>query len=194
MADPSIADDEAQRKREERRARQKAYDAAKYLANKKSINARRMAWARANRERQREVGRQDYWRNREKKLASKKTQYGRYREEVKERVKQYHLANKNSDRFKGFNRAKSARHKARRLGNGGSHTPADITAIAVAQQHRCAMCRTSIKKSRQIDHIIPLSKGGTNDRRNIQILCATCNKRKSAKHPLDFARELGLLL
>lgn len=65
MANPIIADDDTQRKREERRARQKVRDAAKYLANKEAINARRMAWAKANRDKQREAGKRDYWKNRE---------------------------------------------------------------------------------------------------------------------------------
>lgn len=33
----------------------------------------------------------------------------------------------------------------------------------------------------QIDHKKPLAKGGTNELRNLQILCGECNRRKAAK-------------
>ncbi len=33
----------------------------------------------------------------------------------------------------------------------------------------------------QIDHIIPLSKGGTNKEENLWLLCETCNRAKSDK-------------
>ena len=33
----------------------------------------------------------------------------------------------------------------------------------------------------QIDHIIPLAKGGTNDEENLWLVCETCNRAKSAK-------------
>ncbi len=33
----------------------------------------------------------------------------------------------------------------------------------------------------QIDHLIPLAKGGTNDEENLWLLCASCNRAKADK-------------
>lgn len=46
-------------------------------------------------------------------------------------------------------------------------------------EYRCVIC--SDYKDLQIDHIIPLARGGTNDEENLQVLCATCNKSKGTK-------------
>ena len=37
----------------------------------------------------------------------------------------------------------------------------------------------------EFDHIVPFSKGGANTYRNIQILCESCNRRKSDNIGLD---------
>jgi hypothetical protein len=42
----------------------------------------------------------------------------------------------------------------------------------------CVVCG---KPSDTVDHIIPLSKGGTNDPANLQPMCRRCNSKKSAK-------------
>lgn len=84
--------------------------------------------------------------------------------------------------------------RARRRKNGGSHTLKDISEILLMQNGKCAYCRISLNSVRHVDHILPLALGGSNGRENLQILCVPCNKTKSAKHPIDFARSKGLLL
>lgn len=56
------------------------------------------------------------------------------------------------------------------------------------------VCRVKLMGIFHRDHIIPLDLGGTNDIRNIQLLCPPCNGEKHAKHPIDWAQENGLLL
>jgi len=68
----------------------------------------------------------------------------------------------------------------------------DIADIRAMQGNRCAECRRKVKLT--IDHIIPVSKGGTGDRRNIQLLCGSCNSSKKDADPLVFSRRKGRLL
>lgn len=48
---------------------------------------------------------------------------------------------------------------------------------------RCAYCDGTISYSEpfHIDHIMPLSKGGTNAESNLTLSCVACNVRKGAK-------------
>lgn len=43
---------------------------------------------------------------------------------------------------------------------------------------RCVECDT--KEDLEFDHIIPLSRGGSSTERNLQLLCAKCNRQKAA--------------
>lgn len=70
----------------------------------------------------------------------------------------------------------------------------DINRIYLQQRGRCAYCPIRLRWKFHRDHIVPLSRGGTNWPNNIQLLCRGCNQRKHATMPLKFARDIGLLI
>ena len=94
---------------------------------------------------------------------------------------------KNPDRA----RSRVRNYRARKRQAQGQHTAADIATILKAQSGRCAYCREKVGDRYHIDHITPLSRGGTNDRGNLQIACGKCNRSKSAIDPIQFAQRLG---
>jgi 5-methylcytosine-specific restriction endonuclease McrA len=102
----------------------------------------------------------------------------------------------NPEKIRTVSRNNQHRRRCLKRGNGGSYTQDQIDSLLQKQNGRCAnsACRKAFRKKYEIDHILPLSKGGSNDITNIQLLCRPCNRRKSAKAPLKWARENGLLL
>lgn len=48
----------------------------------------------------------------------------------------------------------------------------------------CPYCNKN--KTDTIDHVVPLSKGGTNNKDNLIAVCRSCNSKKGAKSLLQF--------
>lgn len=92
----------------------------------------------------------------------------------------------------------ASRRRAMKVAAGGSYTHKDVTDLLIKQCGKCASCTLRLKKTGKhryhVDHVTPLALGGSNGKENIQILCAPCNLRKSAKDPFDWAKENGRLL
>ncbi|AFZ46291.1 HNH endonuclease [Cyanobacterium stanieri PCC 7202] len=56
--------------------------------------------------------------------------------------------------------------------------------------YRCQSCgKQNQETTLNIDHIIPLAKGGSNDMSNLQTLCAKCNQQKRDKLDRRFRRH-----
>ena len=95
----------------------------------------------------------------------------RWRDENREHVREY------------LRERMRVRRGLRKHPNGGNYSPEDIAAIRERQNDDCAACGKG-GVALQIDHIVAITRGGTNDPHNIQLLCGPCNKSKGNR---DFA-------
>lgn len=179
----------------ERRAAIRATAAPKPRADKK-------AWAVANREKMNAWRRAWRTRNRAHFLAWQSA----YRKANPDKVRAWAGSvdlirrNANTAALRAANpekfRVYKTHRRARECQATGRHSAADIRALLTTQHGKCAhsWCRKSLASGYHIDHVLPLKLGGSNGRRNIQLLCQHCNLSKSDTHPIDYARRNGMLL
>lgn len=76
--------------------------------------------------------------------------------------------------------------RARSFGASGRITVDQWLAVLAEFGELCLRCGSS--EDLQIDHIKPLSKGGSNTVRNIQPLCKFCNKLKNSQ-TIDYRKQ-----
>lgn len=86
---------------------------------------------------------------------------------------------KNETHYQQSNVAYNNNRRARKLAAVGSYTKAEWVALCAYYGGYCVCCKQ--KKPLTADHVVPLSKGGSNDIGNIQPLCKSCNSRKGTK-------------
>jgi len=176
-------------------------------------NARAAAWRAANPERKKAVD--AAWRaeNREKtkRDQSKNENTKRYRSEWAkrnpEKVKAKYAAwkEKNPERAKAnlerwrknhpeTKRVYNQNRLSRKSANGGVLSTDLPKKLFKLQKGKCPCCGAPLGDDYHLDHIVPLALGGANTDDNIQLLTATCNQQKHAKHPVDFMQSRGFLL
>ncbi len=105
-----------------------------------------------------------------------------YREANKEKIiefqRQYHINNPDATRIK------HARRRARMEGIEGHFTIQEIHDMRIAQAGICAYCQRQYDPNHlEIEHIIPVAQGGSDDIFNICLACPTCNRSKGNRTP-----------
>ena len=63
------------------------------------------------------------------------------------------------------------------------------------QDNTCAYCGyRRIAASMDIDHIIPVVRGGSNEESNLQVICSRCNQRKGPQTDEEFRKRYARLV
>lgn len=112
------------------------------------------------------------------------------RQKARDAVKKWER--NNPERAAAVKRASKINRRAREAKNGGRATGKDIERLFNLQKGRCAECKKRRKLT--IDHIKAIANGGSGDPPNLQLLCFPCNRSKSDKDAIVWAREHGRLL
>jgi len=111
--------------------------------------------------------------------------YAIKRDEYIDRVKRWRRDN--PDKLRSNARAWSHRRRARLVNASGSYSVSKFEELCDRANNCCLCCGK--KTTLTIDHVIPLSRGGSNDIGNIQPLCLSCNCKKSDK-TVDYREDV----
>lgn len=171
--------------------------------NQEKVQRSLRIWRAENKDKVRASHRAWCIKNEDRVKANRRAYYEARKSSFAERMASYYAANKayfseanrrwrQSHRLEQQARVRS--NKVARRTAAGSFSKANISRIKAAQRNRCAYCRTALRPGFHIDHIRPISKGGSNLPCNLQLLCASCNHSKKDRLPEVHARSLGLLI
>lgn len=163
----------------------------KYAKNRDKIIERKRRYDNENRQLIRQRSRERYWKDPQRARDKIKKWAKNNNEKIKIQRRKYREQNRDKvrvgiRRFYRNNPGKTHeyqnRRRAAKLNNGGSYTTQEWEFLCEFYGHICLRCGTHANDTPEgklsPDHVIPLSRGGSNDISNIQPLCYTCNLQK----------------
>ena len=120
----------------------------------------------------------------------------RYAEGHREELREYKAQWKrdNPESIRESRRSYKINRAARVRNNGGRHTKKQVLDLYNQQGGTCCWCKTSIEDKYHIDHIIPVSKGGSSNIDNLCLACPKCNQLKGDLLPSEWELKLKIIL
>ncbi len=181
-----------QRERQEERSE---YMRGWVAKNHEYVRAYQRKYAEEHKEHRNALKRQRYQKNIEEERAKKRAYYANRCESDpefrhKRTAQAQMLRNEDREKYRAYQRKyyaentgrmrdKWRRYWAGRMNAEGDHTFEQFDELCEIAGGRC-LCCGEVKKLTE-DHIVPLSKGGSDFIENLQPLCVSCNSRKGAK-------------
>jgi 5-methylcytosine-specific restriction endonuclease McrA len=107
-------------------------------------------------------------------------------ERVRERKRRHYAKDLATSRVRGLayantRRALKAQTGSEKLGL------RDLEALFRFQEGRCVYCKEPLSGRRDLDHLVPLSRGGAHALSNLAWACVPCNRRKGQKTAREFS-------
>jgi len=122
------------------------------------------------------LNRRSWYRNKAYRLAQHRQYYERHKAVILAQQKKY--KQENSEKVRLWEHAR----RARLNGTSDKVTREQWEAVLRAYKFRCAYCGCQANKL-QMDHVIPISRGGRHTIQNAVPACGSCNTRKGTKEP-----------
>jgi hypothetical protein len=155
----------------------KAYHKTHYQQNKEIINAHHLEYNENNREKNKLRAREWYQNNKEKASINKKAWRDIHPGKMAELTRRWRQ--NNPDKWSEYSHIYRARKKQTTI------EKISIDAIYQRDNWICQICKQAVNKklkyphllSKSLDHIIPLSCGGTHTKENVQLAHFVCNRK-----------------
>ncbi len=189
-------------KRETDREKYRRWDRRSKQKNRKKLRERdkRRYWRDPKRAIER--AQEYYWKHAEATKAKRRKRwvdlqkdaavYAEILRDGRDRVRKWIL--ENPDKAAALRRVNASKRRNRIKNIEGDFTRVDIDNLFKGQKGKCVYCNCKLGTKYHVDHVVAVSRGGTNDKSNLQLLCRPCNLEKGARDPIIHARSLGLLL
>ena len=131
--------------------------------HKEQISEYKKAWTEANAART---------------AASKRERYERNRQGIIARSEQW--GKNNAEKVRQFKANNSRKRRAAKHASPGRFTAREFEELCERYGNRCLCCGVT-GVLLEADHVVPLTRGGSDEIGNIQPLCGTCNRSKFVK-------------
>ena len=118
--------------------------------------------------------RKEYYLKNKERINRRSTEWGRKNKD-KRRITKKRWALKNKEHINFLTKQRIYRLK----GAEGRIVKSDVDNLFETNNGKCYYC--NINASKSIDHVIPISRGGTNYLNNLVPVCISCNSKKGAK-------------